>query len=262
MPRTKECTARIKAAGPGDGLVEGQFVALVSVFHNIDSVGDVAVPGAFTRTLAEWRAKGDPIPVLWSHDWDDPFSHVGVVVDARETPDGLEVTGQIQDLDTNPTAAQVYRLLKGRRVTQFSFAYRVREGAWVDSEDEDGRYTGYYELRDLDLIEVGPCLVGANQATELLAVKAEQLARGLKAGRVLAQRHIDRLAEAYAAIGDVLAAAADADEAKTITAPESGRRPAEPPAAAPEAPAKAAGPSPAQVLAMALTRKHLIGDTP
>ncbi|WP_224275813.1 HK97 family phage prohead protease [Streptomyces sp. LS1784] len=260
MPRTKECTARIKAAGPTDGLADGQFVAIVSVFGNVDSVGDVVVPGAFARTLAEWRAKGDPIPVIWSHDWDDPFAHVGIVLDARETPDGLEVTGQIEDVDTNPTAAQVYRLLKGRRVTQFSFAYDVREGAWVETEDDQGRYDGYYELRDLTLYEVGPCLVGANQATELLAAKASQLARGLKAGRVLAQAHIDRLSEAHSAIGDVLAAATAADAAKTTTAPESGHRPAVPPAAAPEAPAKAAGPSPAQVLAMALTRKHLIGD--
>ncbi len=259
MPRTKECRARIKAAGAADGLQEGQFVALVSVFGNEDSVGDVVVPGAFTQTLADWRAKGDPIPVIWAHDWDDPFAHVGTVITAVETPDGLEVTGQIEDIDTNATAAQVYRLLKGRRVTQFSFAYDVEEGAWVEGKDDQGDWEGYYELRQLKLYEVGPCLVGANQQTELLAAKAAQLTRGLKAGRVLAQKHYDRLTEAHAAIGDVLAAATPADAEKTIPATETGRRPAEQPAAAPQAPAKTAGPSPAQVLAQALTRKHRTG---
>ncbi|MFI5985048.1 HK97 family phage prohead protease [Streptomyces sp. NPDC051555] len=203
--RTKDFTARVKAAGVADGLAEGQFVAIVSVFGNEDSVGDVVRPGAFTETLAQWDAKGDPIPVIWSHAWGDPFAHVGVVVKAVETLQGLEVTGQIDDLDTNPTSQQVYRLLKGRRVTQFSFAYDVKEGAWV--EDESHRYGGYYELRRLQLHEVGPCLVGANQETELLAAKAHGLARGAKAGRVLSQANFNSLSQAHAAIGEVLAAA-------------------------------------------------------
>ena len=34
----------------------GQFEALVAVFNNIDKGGDRIVPGAFTKTLAEWHA--------------------------------------------------------------------------------------------------------------------------------------------------------------------------------------------------------------
>jgi HK97 family phage prohead protease len=200
--RTKDFTARVKAAGVADGLAEGQFTALVSVFGNEDSVGDIVRPGAFTETLADWQAKGDPIPVIWSHAWGDPFAHVGTVLKATETLQGLEVTGQIDDLDTNPTAAQVYRLLKGRRVTQFSFAYDVGEGAWVS--DDQHPWGGYYELRRVKLHEVGPCLVGANQETELIAAKAAGLARGAKAGRVLSQKNFESLTAAYTAIGEVL----------------------------------------------------------
>jgi HK97 family phage prohead protease len=237
VPRTKQCTARIKAAGAAEGLSEGQFTALVSVFGNTDSVGDVVQPGAFTKTLADWAAKGDPIPVIWSHDWDDPFSHVGIVVSAKETPDGLEVTGQILDLDTNDTAQQVYRLLKGRRVTQFSFAYDVVEGAWVEGTDEAaGRY-GYYELRELKLYEVGPCLVGANQETELVAAKTEALAAGVKEGRVLGVKHLDRLKDARTALDEVIAAA----EPEKNTAPQNGT--ANPPAAGTEPAAKADPPA-------------------
>lgn len=210
--RTKDFTARVKAAGPADGLAEGQFVALVSVFGNEDSVGDVVRAGAFTETLAEWGAKGDPIPVIWAHKWGDPFAHVGRVIKAVETLEGLEVTGQIDDLtgdDENPTAKQVYRLLKGRRVTQFSFAYDEIKSAWV--RDDNHRWGGYWELQQLKLHEVGPCLVGANQETELLAAKAEGLARGAKAGRVLSQANYDSLTKAHEAIGEVLAAATPED---------------------------------------------------
>lgn len=216
--RTKDFTARVKAAGVADGLAEGQFVAVVSVFGNEDSMGDIVRAGAFTETLAEWAAKGDPIPVIWSHRWGDPFAHIGTVVKATETLEGLEVTGQIDDLGENPTADQVYRLLKGRRVTQFSFAYDEIESAWV--KDDANRWGGYWELRKLKLHEVGPCLVGANQETELLAAKAAGLARGAKAGRVLSQANYDSLAKAHEAIGEVLAAATPE---KSKTPDESGR---------------------------------------
>lgn len=215
--RTKDFTAKVKAAGVADGLAEGQFVAVVSVFNNEDSMGDVVRPGAFTESLAEWAAKGDPIPVIWSHRWGDPFAHIGTVIKATETLEGLEVTGQIDDLGENPTADQVYRLLKGRRVTQFSFAYDEVESAWV--KDQDNRWGGYWELRKLKLHEVGPCLVGANQETELLAAKAAGLARGAKAGRVLSQANYDTLAKAHESIGEVLAAATP-EKSKTPDQPD------------------------------------------
>lgn len=220
--RTMEVTAKVKAAGVADGLAEGQFRALVSVFDNEDTYGDVVRPGAFTQTLADWAAKGDSIPVIWSHQWSDPFSHIGRVVEAKETTEGLEVLAQIDDLtgdDENPTAKQVYRLLKGRRVTQFSFAYDVPNGggAWV--KDDEHRWGGYYELRQLDLHEVGPCLIGVNRETELLAAKAAHIAAGTKAGRVLSQTNYDRLAAAHESIGEVLAAATpDSEKSRSAAA--------------------------------------------
>ncbi|MBL3670803.1 HK97 family phage prohead protease [Streptomyces sp. M2CJ-2] len=266
MPRTKEAQARIKAAGPADGLQEGQFRALVSVFGNEDSMGDVIAPGAFAQVLAEWKASGDPIPVVWSHKWGDPFAHIGSVLEATETPDGLEVLAQIEDMDTNPTAKHVHGLLKGRRIKQFSFAYDVGEGAYVETDDLAAHPWGdYYEIKRFSrLYEVGPCLVGANQQTELLAAKAADLVRGAKAGRVLSQANYDALSAAHASIGEVLTSA---EPQKTSRPPanaagratpeqETGQQPAETPAAAPEAPAKSSGLSPAQVLARATIRKH------
>ncbi|WP_217545788.1 HK97 family phage prohead protease [Streptomyces sp. GbtcB6] len=221
-----EVTAKVKAAGTADGLAEGQFRALVSVFDNEDTYGDVVRPGAFSQTLADWAAKGDSIPVIWSHQWSDPFAHIGRVIEAKETTDGLEVLGQIDDLtgdDENPTAKQVYRLLKGRRVTQFSFAYDVPNGggAWV--KDDNHRWGGYYELRQVDLHEVGPCLLGVNRETELLAAKAAHIAAGAKAGRVLSQTNFDTLTSAYESIGEVLAAAApepDPEKARATATPK------------------------------------------
>ncbi|WP_420123199.1 HK97 family phage prohead protease [Nakamurella sp.] len=164
--KVKTFPGRVKAAGE-PGTDEGVFEAIVSVFGNVDSVGDVVMPGAFTDTLAEWAAKGDPIPVLWSHMSHDPDYHIGEVIEAKEVDEGLWVKARI-DLD-EPKSRKVFKLLKGRRVTQFSFAYDIDEGGWGKRGDEE-----IYELRKLKLYEVGPTLIGANQDTELLAVKAGQ----------------------------------------------------------------------------------------
>lgn len=210
---TKSLPAKIKAVGAADGLEEGEFLALVSVFGNVDSMGDVVVQGAFVDDLKAWAEKGDPIPVVWSHDWRDPFAHLGPVVKADEVHEGeggggLLVKGRIEDLAENPKAAQVYRLLKGRRVTQFSFAYDIIESGWVKREGEDREV---YELRKLHIFEVGPCLVGANQETELLAAKAEQLGRHFKApGVSLAPSEVKQLERAQADLAAILELAAGA----------------------------------------------------
>ncbi|MGM7422979.1 HK97 family phage prohead protease [Cellulosimicrobium sp. CpK407] len=166
MTYLKQANAAIKAVGPGDDndLAEGEFLALVSVFNVVDTYGDVVLPGAFTDTLAKHAASGDPIPVVWSHQWTDPFSHIGHVVKAEEIVEGLLVRGAL-DLE-NPTATQVHKLLKARRVRQFSFGFDVDDGGWGERDDSE-----VYELRKLTLHEVGPCLLGVNRQTELRDVK-------------------------------------------------------------------------------------------
>lgn len=167
--KVKTCPASIKAAGTQDGTEDGVFEAIVATYSE-DMVGDRIVPGAFKDTLDAWNESGDPIPVLWSHMSHDPEYHIGYVEEAEERDNGLWVRGRL-DIE-EPKARQVYKLLKGRRVRQFSFAYDVQDGGWVESKDDDADGEGYFELRKIKLFEVGPTLIGANQDTELLDVKS------------------------------------------------------------------------------------------
>jgi HK97 family phage prohead protease len=107
-------------AGPDDGLNEGQFTAYASVFGNRDSYGDVVVPGAFSKDLARWEKSGNPIPLLFGHNMSNPDYNIGHIIKAEEDTVGLKVTCEL-DLE-NPKARQVYRMLKGRRINQMSFA--------------------------------------------------------------------------------------------------------------------------------------------
>lgn len=157
---------------PGEA---GEFEAIVSVFGNVDLQGDRVVPGAYSKTLDEWRAAGDPIPVIWSHDWADPFAHIGYVdpAQAHEVPPGtmagaaaaggLLVRGRL-DVQ-KPFAKQVYDLMRQRRIKEFSFSY--------DIVTERKAADGANELVELKLIEVGPTLKGANPETISMSVKAD-----------------------------------------------------------------------------------------
>jgi HK97 family phage prohead protease len=255
--QVKTCPARVKVAGTNEGTDEGVFEAIVATY-DVDSVGDRIIPGAFGKTLEQWKATGDPIPVIWSHKSDDPNYHVGEVLEAEERPEGLWVKARI-DLD-EPVSAKVYKLLKGRRITQFSFAYDE-----VDARPSEKAETGATkDLHELKVYEVGPCMIGANQRTSLLGVKHEQgvtvnvngfatadevrvasglpaiehaakisdTAAELKAGRTLSKQNEDRVAQIAQLASELLASVKSEVNAAGETGGESNAEKAAPTAPA------------------------------
>ena len=158
-----------------DGAPEGTFEAIVSVFGNVDHAKERMVAGAFDRTLDEWAKSGDPIPVIFSHQWDNLDAHVGAVLDAKEllpgdpllpvelsTLGGLYVKGRM-DIGED-FAGRLWSKMAERRIREFSFAYdivKARPGA-----------DGALDLLDVDLIEVGPTLKGMNPITALIGAKS------------------------------------------------------------------------------------------
>lgn len=184
-------------AGPEDGLKEGEFVAYPSTFTKTpDSYGDIVAPGAFLDTIAEWKASGGILPGLYGHRMDDPDYFVAGATDMGEDDHGWWVKGQF-DLDS-PKGPQVYRLVKGRRLRQLSFAYDTLDEGQVSLEDG----TKANELRRLKVYEFSFVPIGANQDTEVVAVKAlaERIATDVKAGRAISAKNETALREAAAKI--------------------------------------------------------------
>lgn len=217
--------SRILKAEGSDGLKEGEFIATASVFDNVDSYGEVMRKGAFAASLSEHEASGDPFPVIFQHNWSDPFANIGAVdwIKEDEATNALLYKGVV-DMD-NPFAAQVYRLMKGRRIVQQSFGFDVIRG---ESVKMDERWV--YEISEVKLFEVGPCLVGVNQSTELLGIKSSS-------GAAI------RPAPGTAESGQATPPAA--------SAPEAPSQASEPGSAPVEAPASSKGMSPASVLLLA-----------
>jgi hypothetical protein len=216
--KLKTAPAQFKAPGD-DGADGGVFEAIVSVFGNVDSWGDVVLPGAFADTIAQWKASPNTLPVLWSHRMDDPTFNIGAVEDLAElTPGdvtipgwvdqhvrdngGLWVKGRIDTgPDASPIAVQALRLLKSRRVTQFSYAYDELDSGPVKVDGADA-----WGLKKIKLYEVSPTQIGANELTELLAAKA-----AVTAGRVLSGETDGRIRDAIALLQKALAVTPDGD---------------------------------------------------
>ena len=159
----KRYEVRLKALTEG---APGTFEAYVSTYGNIDLVGDRVMPGAFDKSIADLRRVGDPIPIVYSHNWEDPWSHIGFVdpKDLISDKTGLKVARGHLDIKDNPLAAQVYRLMKRRQIKEFSFSYEIRDEG-LDPGD------GANNLKELGILEIGPCFKGANPETQLLGIK-------------------------------------------------------------------------------------------
>lgn len=204
MHNSKSLPASVKAIEEteGAGIVE----ALVATY-DVDSGGDRIVPGAFTKSLEEWRESGTLIPFIWSHQHSDLDAYIGDVLEAEETDEGLRVRAQLDMEDEK--ARKAFRLIKGGRIRNYSFAYEVLD------EEPDEAGGGETALKELRIFEVGPTLIGMNQNTRTLAAKnhsdespvVDTDSRpdvGEKAGRVLSAKNESDLREAATLIANVL----------------------------------------------------------
>lgn len=137
----------------------GVFRALVSVFGNVDSDGEVVDKGAFSKTLEE-RPR---FPIFWSHQF-DAQSIVGYATKAEETDEGLLVEWRALDTEAGRAVAE---LLKSGAVTDFSFSAVVRDSVVEKADGDDGEEVRH--LTELDLWEAGPCIRGANPRAKIVS---------------------------------------------------------------------------------------------
>ena len=138
---------------------EGKVSAVFSVFNNLDSDGDVVVPGAIKSGF-----KSGDVPMVWAHKWDMPIGK------GQITSDGDKATFNGEFFLDTESGKEAYKIVKNMGdMQQWSFGYRVNDserGKFGDDE-KDARY-----LKDLTVYEVSPVLVGANQDTYTMAIKS------------------------------------------------------------------------------------------
>ncbi len=144
----------------------GTFSGYGSVFGVEDSYGEIVAPGAFAESLAEIKAKGRPVPVLWQHRSGQP---IGVWDELVEDDRGLRGEGRLL-VDKITLASEAHALLTAGAVTGLSIGYWVRQSTY----DE---VTRIRTLTKLDLVEISLVTFPANDEARVDAIKMK-LAHG------------------------------------------------------------------------------------
>lgn len=140
---------------------DGTFSGYGSVFHVEDDYRDVVSPGAFSASLADWRAKGRMPALLWQHDSGKP---IGVFEEMSEDEHGLFVKGKLLKDDV-AMAGEAHALMRAGALSGLSIGYRT-------IVDEFNRETGVTTLKEVDLWEVSVVTFPANDLARVDNVKS------------------------------------------------------------------------------------------
>lgn len=113
----------LKFASDGNSMA---FDGYGAVFNNVDQGGDKILPGAFTETLAQFKAAGQMPAMLYQHGkmGGGPVMPVGKWTAMSEDSHGLKVSGQLFD---HSIGRDLYVALKGGGIGGLSIGYRVKE---------------------------------------------------------------------------------------------------------------------------------------
>lgn len=148
--------ADIKIIEEKDNQSQGVVEAYVSIFDNIDLVGDIIRRGAFSESLNAKMPKG-----VWMHNWDEPIAKT---LKAFEDEKGLFIRGQF-NLETQ-RGKEAYSDIRFGIIDEFSIGFKILDYEW---DEQDNRI-----IKKVKLYEWSPVLAGANPATELVSVKDEK----------------------------------------------------------------------------------------
>ena len=150
----------IKDVDVQSGIITGYF----SVFGNLDSDGDVVLPGAFKKTIREnGPDSGKPrILHLYMHDPSKILSKPHVL---KEDKHGLYFESKISETSLGKDVLQLYR---DKVLTEHSIGYQI-----VKREVDESGKERIQKLIELKLWEGSTVSWGANMEALVSAVKTE-----------------------------------------------------------------------------------------
>lgn len=159
----------VKFAAESIDAATGEFKGYGAVFGNVDSHGDVIEPGAFKKSLSEWKSKGRlPAMKLMHGSALNPFADnlpVGKWTKMEEDGRGLYVEGKLSGLDTD-LGRRIHGLMRDSVLDGLSIGYLVKQYT-PGLGDEVRRRLEHLNLREVSLVD-DP----SNERARVTAVKA------------------------------------------------------------------------------------------
>ena len=150
----KSLGMEVKDVDTKNGIVVGYF----SAFGNVDSDGDIMMPGAFKRSIQDWGPQGKGrIKHLLNHD---PSKPLGKITELDEDGYGLKYASQV---GTHTLGKDFIKMVESGLIAEHSIGFRTLR----EQKAAEGN-----EIHDVMLFE-GSSLTawGANEATPLIGMK-------------------------------------------------------------------------------------------
>jgi len=210
----------VKFAADQIDVKTGEFAGYGAVFGNIDSHGDVIVPGAFGENLGEWSARGRlPSMKLMHGTTMNPFSGddlpIGKWSVMREDARGLYVEGKLSGLDTDH-GRRIYGLMKDGVLDGLSIGYRVKKFTRGAGANQPKR-----QLEGVALLEVSLVDDPSNDRARVSAIKSASEIKTIREFEDFLRdvgKFSNAAAKAIAAGGFKAAEPRDEDDADAIAA--------------------------------------------
>jgi len=145
--------AEIKIIEQKEDRDQGIIEAYVSIFNNVDLVGDIIKRGSFVESLRKKLPKG-----VWMHNWEEPIAKT---LKGEEDDKGLFIRAQF-NLETQ-RGRESFSDIKFGIIDEFSIGFKILDYEW---DENDNRI-----IKKVRLYEWSPVLAGANPDTQLINVK-------------------------------------------------------------------------------------------
>lgn len=182
----KSLAGSIKAVDTEKRIISGYF----SAFNVVDSYGDVVMPGAFAKTIAEQgpKSRQPRIKHLLNHDVSQPL---GKIIELKEDAYGLYYESEI---GSHSLGEDFLKMVDSGLITEHSIGYRVvRQTSSKSKTEENGREVEVEvtQLLELKLYEGSsltgwgvnqytPLVSGAKADTDKLAERVKKLEKFIK----------------------------------------------------------------------------------
>lgn len=140
---------------------ERTFEGLASTW-DLDLGGDVIHPGAFKKTLREWKSGGRTVKLFYGHNYYDIDSLLGKMVAAEETKDGLQATFKVTEGDQGD---RVLAFIQDGVLDSMSIGYRAVKVEYPNDEEE--RQGVFRHLKEVELREVSVVPFPMNPAARI-----------------------------------------------------------------------------------------------
>jgi len=162
----------VKAAASTD---TGAFEGYGAVFGNVDSHGDVIVPGAFAPGLADLKSAGRRIAMHLNHGLPQLGGRrgIGTWEFVGEDSRGLHVKGRVAGMDTE-TGRYIHAGIRDGALSGLSIGFRVRpNGAEMGTKAAAIATGARRVLRDVAVEEISLVDTPSNAESLVLQVKAQ-----------------------------------------------------------------------------------------